>query len=308
MNHQSDIRFDGQAVIITGAGAGLGRAYALLFAERGAKVLVNDLGGDVHGLGDGHGPADQVVREIVAAGGTAVANYDSVATPQGGKAIVAAALQHFGRVDVLVHNAGILRDKSFPKLAPADIRDVMDVHLNAAFWVGQPAFEAMKEQEYGRIVFTSSSSGLFGNFGQANYGAAKTGLIGLMRVLSIEGARYGIRVNCVAPAARTRMTEELLGPLTERLDPGHVAPLVAYLGSSQCDLTSEIYSAGGGRFARVFLGLAPGWYSPGDPVAPEAIAQHISTIRNTDGFKIPQTGMDEIEIVLEAFGMKPGGN
>jgi NAD(P)-dependent dehydrogenase (short-subunit alcohol dehydrogenase family) len=305
MKHEESIHFDGQAVIVTGAGAGLGRAYARLLAARGASVVVNDFGGNVHGLGNGVGPADEVVSEIRAAGGIAIANYDSVATPEGGKAIVATALQHFGRIDALVHNAGILRDKSFLKLTPADVRDVMDVHLNAAFWVGQPAFEAMRSQEYGRIVLTSSASGLFGNFGQANYGAAKTGLLGLMRILSIEGARYGIHVNCVAPAARTRMTEELLGPLADRLDPEHVAPLVAWLCSSNCELTSEIISAGGGRFARVFIGLAQGWYGGIDPVSPEAVASHMESILDTGGFILPRTGMDELEVMLKSFGLKP---
>lgn len=303
MNTVNTIRFDDQVVIVTGAGGGLGREYALLMASRGAKVVVNDLGGNVHGAGDGHGPADKVVAEIEGAGGTAIANYDSVATPEGGGAIVATALQSFGRVDALVHNAGILRDKSFLKLETADIEDVLDVHLKAAFWLCQPAFAAMKEQAYGRFVLTTSASGIFGNFGQANYGAAKTGLIGLMRVLSIEGARYGIRANCVSPSARTRMTEELLGPLAEHLAPEHVAPLVAYLCSRDCDFTSEIISAGGGRFARVFLGLAPGWYGGSEPVSPEGIAGHIEDILSPAGYTIPRTSMDEAEILLDTLNL-----
>lgn len=301
MTNNDSIRFDDQVVIITGAGAGLGRAYAHLLASRGASVVVNDLGGDVHGLGGGQGPADTVVSEIEAAGGKAVASYDSVATPEGGQAIVSTALQTFGRLDALVHNAGILRDKSFLKLTPDDIRDVIEVHMKGAFWVGQPAFAVMKEQGYGRMVFTTSASGLFGNFGQANYGAAKTGLLGLMRVLSIEGERYGIHVNCVAPSARTRMTEDLLGPLADLLDPAHIAPLIAYLCSRQCEFTSEIISAGGGRFARVFLGLAPGWYGGRDPVSPEELAARMETIFDTSGFTLPKTGMDEVEVILEVL-------
>ena len=300
----STIRFDNQVVIVTGAGGGLGREHALLMAARGAKVVVNDLGGSVHGEGGGQAPADQVVKEITAAGGTAVANYDSVATPEGGKAIVAAAITAFGRLDALVHNAGILRDKSILKLEVEDIENVFDVHLKGAFWLCQPAFAVMKEQGYGRMVLTSSSSGLFGNFGQANYGAAKTGLVGLMRVLSIEGARYGIQVNCVSPAARTRMTEELLGPLAEHLSPAHVAPLVAYLCSKDCEFTSEIISAGGGRFARVFLGQVPGWYGGAEPVTPEALASNLGTILNTDGFTIPKTSLDEAQILLDIIGVK----
>jgi len=301
----STIRFDDQVVIVTGAGGGLGREHALLLAERGASVVINDLGGSVHGGGAEHAPADRVVEEITAAGGKAVANYHSVATPEGGKAIVASTVEAFGRLDALVHNAGILRDKSILKLEPADIESVLDVHLKGAFWLCQPAFAVMKEQAYGRIVLTSSASGLFGNFGQANYGAAKTGLIGLMRVLSIEGARYGIQINCVSPAARTRMTEELLGPLAEHLSPEHVAPMVAYLCSSQCDFTSEIITAGGGRFARVFLGLAPGWYGGAEPVSLEELASHMSTIFDPTGFTIPETSLDEAQILLDILGVKP---
>jgi len=303
LNVVKTIRFDDQVVIVTGAGGGLGREYALLMAARGAKVVVNDLGGNVHGAGDGHEPADKVVAEIQDVGGTAVANYDSVATPEGGKAIVASAMQAFGQVDALVHNAGILRDKSFLKLETADIEDVLDVHLKAAFWLCQPAFAAMKEQGYGRFVLTTSASGIFGNFGQANYGAAKTGLLGLMRVLSIEGARYGIRANCVSPSARTRMTEELLGPLASHLSPEHVAPLVAYLCSRDCDFTSEIISAGGGRFARVFLGLAPGWYGGSDPVSPEVLAAHIADILNPADYTVPRTSMDEAEVLLATLNL-----
>ncbi len=302
----NEIRFDGQVVVVTGAGGGLGREHALLLAKRGASVVVNDLGGNVHGAGAGHAPADQVVAEITAAGGKAVANYDSVATPEGGKAIVASAVEAFGRLDALVHNAGILRDKSILKLEQADIEDVLDVHLKGAFWLCQPAFAVMKEQGYGRIVLTSSASGLFGNFGQSNYGAAKTGLVGLMRVLSIEGARYGIQVNCVSPAARTRMTEELLGPLAEHLAPAHVAPLVAFLCSRDCDFTSEIITAGGGRFARVFLGLAPGWYGGAEPVSPEEVAGHMEQILDPAGFTVPRTSLDEAQILLDILGVKLG--
>lgn len=297
------ISFENQVVVITGAGGGLGRSYAHLLATRGANVVVNDPGADVHGSGEDPSPADNVVAEIKQAGGQAVANYNSVANPAGGAAIVATAMEHYGRIDALIHNAGILRDKSFAKLTSEDIDLVLDVHLKGAFFVGQPAFKIMKEQGYGRMVFTTSASGLFGNFGQANYGAAKTGLIGLMRVLTAEGASHGIHVNCVAPSARTRMTEELLGNLSEQLDPNHVAPLVAYLCSSQCELTSEVFSAGGGRFARVFLGLTPGWYSGGEVCSIEQLAESMDDIMATEDFSIPRTGMDELEIMLATFGV-----
>ena len=226
----SDIRYDGRVAVITGAGGGLGKTYALEMARRGAKVVVNDLGGKSDGTGAGHSMADQVVEEIKKAGGEAVANYDSVSTPEGGEGIIQSALNAFGRVDVVVNNAGILRDKTFLKLTPDELGIVLDVHLKGAFYVSQPAFRAMKEKGYGRFIFTSSAAGILGNFGKTNYGAAKMGLVGLMNVLSVEGAKYNIKCNAIAPTARTRMTEELLGPLAPLLDPETVTPPVVYLG------------------------------------------------------------------------------
>ena len=205
-----EMRFDGRVCIITGAGGGLGRSHALELARRGGKILVNDLGGSVNGTGASSSAAQRVVDEITSFGGQAVANHDSVATPEGGQAIVQAALAAFGRVDVLVNNAGILRDKAFHKMDHAMIDAVVDVHLKGALYVSQPAFRLMRGQGYGRIINTSSASGLFGNFGQANYGAAKAGLAGLTRVLALEGAGHGITVNAIAPIASTRMTADLL--------------------------------------------------------------------------------------------------
>lgn len=303
MSNTDSINFDGQVIIITGAGVGLGRAYAQLLAEHGAKIVVNDPGVDVQGHGNDPAAADAVVTEIRVAGGDAIANYDTVATKAGGAAIVQSAIEAYGRVDGLVHNAGILRDKSFLKLDDDDINQVLDVHLKSAFYVGQPVFSAMKQQQHGRMVFTTSASGLFGNFGQANYGSAKTGLVGLMRVLSIEGASKGIRINCVAPSARTRMTEGLLGPLQDQLDPKHVAPLVAFLCSPQCEFTNEIFSAGGGRYARVFLGLTLGWYSSGEVASVDTIAEKMGAIMDTEDFIIPASGMDELAAMLAAFGI-----
>ncbi len=204
------IAFDGRVAIITGSGGGLGRTYALELARRGARLVVNDLGGAVDGTGASSSAADRVVEEIEAAGGEAVANYDSVSTEEGGAAIVQTALDSFGTVDIVVIHAGILRDKSFAKMEAAEVEAVLDVHLKGAFYVSIPAFGIMKESGYGRFVFTSSSSGLFGNFGQANYGAAKAGLAGLSNVLAIEGQKYNILSNAIAPIALTRMTEELL--------------------------------------------------------------------------------------------------
>jgi len=242
-----DIRFDGRVAVITGAGGGLGKSYALELAKRGASVVVNDLGGSTDGTGQSASMADATVKEIVESGGEAVANYDSVATPEGGRAIVQTALDRFGKVDIVINNAGILRDKSFLKLEPRDLEAVLDVHLEGAFFVTQPAFASMKENGYGRIVMTSSGSGIFGNFGQSNYGAAKMGLVGLMNVLAVEGAKYDIKVNTIAPVARTRMTEQILGAVADLVDPAFVTPLVAYLCSDRCSLTHEIFDCGGGH-------------------------------------------------------------
>ena len=213
----NQLGYDGKVVIITGAGGGLGRQHALLMASRGALIVVNDLGGAVDGSGPtsdtAKGAAERVVDEIKAAGGEAVADTNSVATPEGGKAIVKTAVDAFGKVDVVINNAGILRDKAFHNLEPAMTEAVFDVHLRGAFHVTQPAWQIMREQGYGRIVSTSSAAGVFGNFGQANYGAAKMGLVGFTRVLAVEGAKYNIKANAIAPLALTRMTEDLLGPL-----------------------------------------------------------------------------------------------
>lgn len=208
----SEIRYDNRVAIVTGAGGGLGREHALLLSSRGAKVVVNDLGGSMDGTGSGTSMADHVVKEIVDAGGEAVANYDSVSTQAGGEAIVKTAMDTWGRVDIVINNAGILRDKSFVKLTEDELNTVLDVHLKGAFYVSQPAFRIMKENGYGRFVFTASNAGIFGNFGQTNYGAAKMGLVGLSNVVAIEGMKYNIKSNVLAPIAKSRMTEELLGP------------------------------------------------------------------------------------------------
>src|SRR4249920_1624676 len=220
----ADLGFDGKVAIITGAGGGLGREHALLLASRGALVGINDLGGAVDGTGSDKGAAERVVDEIKAAGGDAVADTNSVATPEGGAAIVQSALDAFGKVDIVVNNAGILRDKAFHNASP-DLWDaVFDVHLRGAFNVTQPAFAKMREQGYGRIVSTSSAAGIFGNFGQTNYGAAKMGLVGLTNVLAVEGAKYNIKANAIAPLALTRMTEGILGgEFGKRLEPALVS-------------------------------------------------------------------------------------
>lgn len=290
------IDFEGRVAVVTGAGGGLGRAYSLLLAERGAAVVVNDLGGSVHGEGASSSAADDVVAQIRAAGGTAVAEYSSVATPEGGAAIVQRAVDEFDRIDILINNAGILRDRTLVNMELEDLTSVLDVHLLGAFFVTKPALLQMREQQYGRIVVTSSGSGLFGNFGQSNYGAAKMGLVGFMNVLKLEGAKYGVTVNAIAPIARTRMTEELLGDRAEKFSPESVAPAVAYLVSEGCELTGDIWSVGGGSVSRVFIGLADGYFKHpdhGGALTVEDVAEHVGDVRAEDGYIVPFSGRDE---------------
>ena len=294
------ITFDGRVAVITGAGGGLGKEYALELARRGARVVVNDLGGAVDGSGSSQGAADVVVDSIRKAGGEAVANYDSVATREGGAAIVQAAVDAFGTVDIVVNNAGILRDKSFANMTLDEVEAVLDVHLKGAFHVSHPAFRVMKDHGYGRFVHTSSASGLFGNFGQANYGAAKAGLVGLSNVLAIEGAKYNIKSNAVAPTARTRMTEDILGPFVDMFDPRQVMPMVVYLASEQNELTHEVFSVGGGRYARVFIGTNTGWFS-GQGVVPtvEELSDHLVEVRDISEYTVPLNNNDELMILAQ---------
>ncbi len=295
----SEIRFDERVAVITGAGGGLGRTYALEFARRGAKVVVNDLGGASDGSGGGTSMADQVVKEIEEGGGTAVANYDSVSTPEGGEAIIGTALEAFGQVDIVVNNAGILRDKSFAKLSPEELEIVIDVHLKGAFFVSQPAFRAMKERSYGRFVHTASAAGLFGNFGQTNYGAAKMGLVGLSNVLAVEGAKNNIKSNVIAPIAKTRLTEDLLGPMASRLEPEKVTPLVVYLCSEANQESHAIYSVGGGRYARIFVGLAPGWTLKEGAASAEEIQANFAQIHEPGDYIIPSSIADEMGLLVK---------
>jgi NAD(P)-dependent dehydrogenase (short-subunit alcohol dehydrogenase family) len=268
----AQIDFDGRVAIVTGAGGGLGRSHALLLASRGAKVVVNDLGGSRDGSGQGSEMADAVVEEIVTAGGDAVANYDGVHTWEGGQAIVQTALDAFGRVDVVVNNAGILRDTSFAKLEEPQLDLVLKVHLYGGFHVARAAWAHLREQGYGRIVNTSSGSGLYGNFGQSNYSAAKLGLVGLTRTLAIEGAKYGITAHAIAPVAASRMTEDIMpAALLDKLEPTYVSPLVAYLASELCTDTGRIYSVGGGYMARVAILEGEGTTFEGVPT-PEDVA------------------------------------
>lgn len=260
MGASKEIRFDGRVAIVTGAGGGLGRVYALEFARRGAKVVVNDFGGARDGSGKGAaGPADKVVDEIKALGGEATANYDNVATANGGENIVKTAVDAFGKVDILINNAGILRDKGILKMEPENWQAVLDVHLNGAFNVTRPAFGVMRDNGFGRIVMTTSAAGLYGNFGQTNYSSAKLGLVGFMNTLKLEGAKYNIKVNTVAPIAASRLTEDILPPdLLAKMKPEYVAPIVLYLCSEACEATGMIYNAGAGFYNRAAIMTSPG--------------------------------------------------
>ena len=297
-----ELSFDNRVAIVTGAGGGLGRAHALELARRGALVVVNDLGGAVDGTGESQTAAQQVVDEIKGAGGEAVPSYDSVATPEGGEAIVQTALDAYGRVDVVVNNAGILRDKSFQNMDPDQLEPVLDVHLKGAFFVTRPAWKVMREQAYGRIVNTSSEAGIFGNYGQSNYGAAKMGLVGLTRVLAVEGAKYNIKVNAIAPMAGTRMTTGLVGDAGagERFAPHWVSPVVAYLAHEGCPVTGELYSAGLGRVARIFIGVGPG-FTAEDELSAEDVRDHFDQIRSEDGYVVPSDVSGEM-VFMPGFG------
>ncbi len=302
------IRFDDRVAVVTGAGAGLGRVYALELAKRGAKVVVNDLGGARDGTGDGSGaPADKVVEEIKALGGEAVASYDSVATPEGGEAIINKAVEAFGKVDILINNAGILRDKSLMKMEPEEWDAIMAVHLNGAYNVTRPAFIKMRENGFGRIIFTTSAAGLYGNFGQTNYSAAKMGLLGFMNTARIEGQKHDIKVNAVAPVARTRLTEDILPPdLKEKLDPEFVAPSVLYLCSEQCPVTGSVYNVGMGYTNRAAILTGPGVVLKGDGgfPTPEDVAANIKEIVSLDDSEELHDVMAALMQMLEAFKPK----
>ena len=276
------IRFDDRVVIVTGAGGGLGRAHALAFARRGAKLVVNDLGE----------AADQVVREIEELGGEAIANRANVTDPQQVEAMVAATMARWGRIDVLVNNAGILRDKSFSKMDLADFRLVVDVHLMGSIHCTKAVWEIMRTQNYGRIVMTTSSSGLYGNFGQSNYGAAKLALVGVMQTLALEGGKYDIRVNSIAPTAATRMTEDIMDEATlARLAPEHVSPGVLFLASENAP-TRCILAAGAGAFEVAHITLTRGIVATGEG-APEIIAARYADLTDRAQETVPVNGADQ---------------
>ncbi len=306
------IDFTDQVAIVTGAGRGLGRSYALELARRGAAVVVNDLGGTMHGEGADTSIADQVVAEIEGAGGVAVASHDSVASPQGGEAIVAMAVERFGRLDAVVSNAGIFNSVAFEELSADDWRRMLSVHLDGGFYLSQPAYRVMKAQRYGRFVFISSSGGMFGQPMEAHYAAAKAGLVGLTNVIAIEGAEHGILANAVLPFGFSRMVTETVGDpkaLEEIgflgvIKPELVVPMVVFLASRACGFTHQNYSACAGRFARVFVGLGQGWLADHGrvPTADDIVA-HLDEVAATEPFTVPGSIFDEVFAVCEQLGV-----
>jgi NAD(P)-dependent dehydrogenase (short-subunit alcohol dehydrogenase family) len=274
----ADLRFDGRVAVVTGGGRGLGRSYALLLASQGAKVVVNDPGGSLTGDGTDTGPAEEVVREIAAAGGEAVASTDSVATPAGGKAIIDTALDRYGRIDILVHNAGNVRRALLKEMTYDDFEAVLDVHLRGAFHVVRPAFPLMCDAGYGRIVLTSSIGGLYGNPEVANYAVAKAGIVGLSNVVALEGAAEGVKSNVIVPAAVTRMAEGIDTSAYPPMGPELVAPVVGWLAHESCSITGEMLIAIAGRIARAYIAETPGVHRPSWSI--EEVGEQIDAIRD----------------------------
>jgi len=309
------IDFHGQVAIVTGAGRGLGRQYALDLARRGAQVVVNDIGGSMSGDGTDSTVANAVVDEITAAGGIAVASHASVDSPEGGAAIVQSALDAFGRVDAVISNAGIYETVPFEDLSVERWRLMLQVHLHGTFHVTQPAFRVMKQQGYGRIVFTASNMAAFGHPENVHYAAAKGGIIGMTHVLAHEGAPHGILVNAVLPIGQTRMMTDSIAEQEEQLDalrraffdtcpPERVAPIVTYLASRDCSVTRQLFSAAAGRYARVFVGLGEGWMAPShtQPSA-EDVAAHFDEIAATTPFAVPDSVADEIVALMQRLDL-----
>jgi NAD(P)-dependent dehydrogenase (short-subunit alcohol dehydrogenase family) len=306
------IGFKDQVAVVTGAGRGLGRLYALELARRGAAVIVNDLGGTMHGEGADTSVADEVVAEIEGAGGVAVASHDSVASPEGGEAIVGLAVERFGRVDAVVSNAGIFNSVPFDELSAQQWRQMLSVHLDGGFYLSQPAYRAMKTQGYGRFVFISSSGGMFGQPLEAHYAAAKAGLVGLSNVIAIEGAEHGIFSNTVLPFGFSRMVTETVGDpkaleeigFLNVINPELVVPIVVFLASRACEFSHQNYSACAGRFARVFVGLGQGWFAEPDsnPTADD-IEARLSEVSATEPFTVPGSIFEEVFGVAGQLGV-----
>ncbi len=294
-----NIDLTGRVAIVTGAGGGLGREHALLLARRGAKVVVNDLGGSVAGVGASATAAEAVVEEIRAAGGEAMANAASVTDFAAVTDMIEQARSRWGKVDILVNNAGVLRDRTFAKMTLEDFRSVVDVHLMGSVHCTKAVWNGMRDQSYGRIVLTTSSSGLYGNFGQSNYGAAKLALVGLMQTLGLEGAKYNIRVNCLAPSAGTRMLDGLMSDeMSKTLTPGAVSPGVVALVAEDAP-NRAILCAGGGSYERAYITMTRGTYVGIDEKAPEMIAQNWEAIGDRTAERIPAEGMQQSALELE---------
>jgi NAD(P)-dependent dehydrogenase (short-subunit alcohol dehydrogenase family) len=309
------IDFTDQVAIVTGAGRGLGRLHALELARRGASVIVNDLGGTMHGDGSDASIADQVVAEIDGAGGAAAASHDSVASPEGGEAIVRLAVERFGRLDAVVSNAGIFNSIPFDELSADDWRKMLSVHLDGGFYLSQPAYRVMKKQGYGRFVFISSSGGMFGQPLEAHYAAAKAGLVGLTNVIAIEGAEHGVLANTVLPFGFSRMVTETVGDpealkqigFLDVIKPELLVPMVVFLASRACEFSHQNYSACAGRFARVFVGLGQGWFADADsnPTADD-IAAHLDEVSATEPFTVPGSIFEEVFAVAAKLGVGTG--
>jgi NAD(P)-dependent dehydrogenase (short-subunit alcohol dehydrogenase family) len=307
------IEFTDQVAIVTGAGRGLGRLYALELAQRGATVVVNDLGSSMHGDGADSRVADAVVNEILEAGGRAIASHDSVATVEGGARIVETAVKEFGRLDVVVSNAGIFHTTEFENLTPDDWESMVNVHLHGAFYLSQPAYRVMKSQSYGRFVFISSSAGLFGQPNSAHYAAAKAGVVGLSNVIAIEGAPHGISANCVLPFGYSRMVTETVGdrdqfqgelPFLDAIEPELVVPVVVFLASRECEVTHHYFSACAGRFSRVFVGQARGWVAArGANPSADDIAAHWAQVTAQEPYSVPDSIFDEVAETCSIVGI-----
>ena len=308
------IDFTGQVAVVTGAGRGIGRLYAIELARRGASVVVNDLGGTMHGDGADPSVADQVVEEIERAGGVAAASHHSVDSPEGGEAIIRTAIERFGRLDAVVSNAGIFNSVPFDELSHAGWRRMLGVHLDGGFYLSQPAFRVMKSQGYGRFVFIASSAGLFGQPLEAHYAAAKAGLLGLTNVIAIEGAQHGILANTVLPFGYSRMVTDTVNDprfleesgFLNAIQPELVVPIVVFLASRACEFSHHNYSAGAGRFARVFVGLGEGWLAErGSIPTADDIAAHLTDVAATEPFTVPASIFDEIIGICDRLGITP---
>ncbi|TMQ87485.1 SDR family oxidoreductase [Actinomadura soli] len=298
----SELRYDGRVAVVTGAGHGLGRRHALELAARGAKVVVNDLGGDRSGSGASAGPAQEVADEIKKSGGEAVANPGNVATPEGAESIVQTALDAFGKIDILINNAGILRDRSFKNMTPDEWDAVIAVHLRGSFLVSSAAWPHLRENGYGRIVNTSSPAGLFGNFGQANYATAKMGLVGFTKTLAHEGVKYDIKANAIAPVAWTRMTEDLLpADFADRLGVEQVTPLVAYLVHESTQDSGEVYTVGGGRIAKIFVTEGPG-YGQNETLSVEDVRDNWAAINADAPMTVHNNAMEQMGPLIRQLG------